>query len=370
MTTDRQKYLELESLRGLAALLVVFYHLPKWNSFLNLGLINNGYLMVELFFVISGFVIFNSYVERINSWRDLFRFQYLRIGRIYPVHLLFLLLFMGVEVLKYISINVGGVDDLKVKPFSTNNFQALIEQIFLLQSVLPNGHDTTYNPPAWSISVEYYTYLIFALVVLFFKKYRMVVFFAFATFSLILLMWGLTFEFQNLFRCLAGFFIGCVANHFIRIRTIKPTKHISLLAGILFLIFLHIKNPNDMDFLAYPIAGMLVLSLVAVPDGTLNTFLNHRFLHWLGEISYSVYMSHVFIIWLLSQILIRVLKRPGTTALGAVPLSIGETIIAILLVIVSVLVASQMIYKFIEKPIRERSRRFLFRFREKTDVME
>ena len=67
----RQKINELESLRGLAALLVVFFHVPKWNSALNVGIINNGYLMVELFFVLSGFVIFNSYGDNIKSTRDL-----------------------------------------------------------------------------------------------------------------------------------------------------------------------------------------------------------------------------------------------------------------------------------------------------------
>lgn len=51
------KIKELESIRGLAAFLVVFYHLPKWNPILDIRLVNNGYLMVHLFFVLSGFVI-------------------------------------------------------------------------------------------------------------------------------------------------------------------------------------------------------------------------------------------------------------------------------------------------------------------------
>ena len=54
---------ELESIRGIAAFLIVFFHLPKWNPILDIGLVNNGYLMVELFFVLSGFVIFRAKVE-------------------------------------------------------------------------------------------------------------------------------------------------------------------------------------------------------------------------------------------------------------------------------------------------------------------
>jgi peptidoglycan/LPS O-acetylase OafA/YrhL len=57
----KEKIEELESIRGLAALLVVFFHIPIENSYLDIGIIKNGYLMVDLFFVLSGFVIYNSY---------------------------------------------------------------------------------------------------------------------------------------------------------------------------------------------------------------------------------------------------------------------------------------------------------------------
>ena len=40
---------ELESIRGLAAFLVVFYHLPKWSPILGIGLVNNDYLMFHLY---------------------------------------------------------------------------------------------------------------------------------------------------------------------------------------------------------------------------------------------------------------------------------------------------------------------------------
>ena len=90
---NSKKIEELESIRGLAALLVVFFHIPKWNPILNIGIINNGYLMVEVFFVLSGFVIFNAYTNKINTSKDLLRFQFLRLGRLYPVHLTFLLFF-------------------------------------------------------------------------------------------------------------------------------------------------------------------------------------------------------------------------------------------------------------------------------------
>ena len=89
-----EKILELESIRGLAAVLIFFFHIPKWNPLLNIGIINNGDLVVELFFVLSGFVIYRTYENKIFNVKDLLRFQFLRFGRLYPVHFLFLLVFI------------------------------------------------------------------------------------------------------------------------------------------------------------------------------------------------------------------------------------------------------------------------------------
>jgi peptidoglycan/LPS O-acetylase OafA/YrhL len=96
------KIIELESIRGVAALLVVLFHIPGWHpSFYYIGFIRNSNLMVDLFFVLSGFVIYKAYSVKIQNKMDLFRIQFLRFGRLYPVHLLLLLLFQGVEFAKY-----------------------------------------------------------------------------------------------------------------------------------------------------------------------------------------------------------------------------------------------------------------------------
>lgn len=68
MTTTLQqptKIHELESIRGIAALLIVVHHIPSWNAlFYDITIIKNASLMVELFFVLSGFVIFKAYSEK------------------------------------------------------------------------------------------------------------------------------------------------------------------------------------------------------------------------------------------------------------------------------------------------------------------
>lgn len=198
---------ELESIRGLAALLIVLFHIPSWNAhFYDYNFIRNGYLMVELFFVLSGYVIYSAYSNKISNKIELLRFQFLRFGRLYPVHLLYLGIFLFVEVVKYIAQNKFGIFSPNTQAFRENNLIALIQNIFLLQAIGPTGNATTFNYPSWSISVEFYTYLLFGLIVLLSNKIKNRVFFVICLISLILLMTQNTFGFGELLRCYAGFF--------------------------------------------------------------------------------------------------------------------------------------------------------------------
>jgi len=63
-------FVPLESLRGVAALIVVVYHAVWLNPVTNSRFFMNGALMVDFFFVLSGFVIFHSYGDRLSSFRD------------------------------------------------------------------------------------------------------------------------------------------------------------------------------------------------------------------------------------------------------------------------------------------------------------
>ena len=61
------RFIALDGLRVVAAPFIVFYHLQVSNHVTHVQLIRNGYLAVDLFFILSGFVIYSSYSSRINS---------------------------------------------------------------------------------------------------------------------------------------------------------------------------------------------------------------------------------------------------------------------------------------------------------------
>lgn len=353
---------ELESIRGLAALLIVFHHIPKWNPILDTKIINNGYLMVELFFVLSGFVIFSAYANKIGDKRDLLRFQFLRFGRLYPVHLLFLFIFIFIELAKYFSqLKLGFISNTPA--FRENNLTAIVEQIFLIQSIGPTGNDVTFNGPAWSISVEFYTYFIFGLIVLLLGRAKNILFTLLATTSLLMLMTHLTFGFDDFLRCIAGFFVGCL--------TANVTKHIKktlsncipLAALSAIICFLQFKTSKDFDLLIYFLTAALIASLVLSQQSLLKKILLLKPLTWLGAISYSVYMSHSAILVALHQVMRFILKRPlimGADGKSIPQLSQSETIIVWTLITMIILIVSALVYNFIELPMRKKSRSFAF----------
>jgi peptidoglycan/LPS O-acetylase OafA/YrhL len=96
----------------------------------------------------------------------------------------------------------------------------------------------------------------------------------------------------------------------------------------------------------------------------LNKFLNFKPLIWLGTFSYSIYMSHASIIWMVLMIFKFVLRRPVITNIinGKIVrhLSMIDSIIAFFVIVVCVLFISAIMYIIIEKPLREKSRSFAF----------
>jgi peptidoglycan/LPS O-acetylase OafA/YrhL len=94
--TERQKYTTLNGLRGIAAIAIAIRHCPHF--FVGFGL-PGSFLSVDLFFVLSGFVISMAYEDRFRAGMTTFEFMRLRLIRLYPLYLLGVSLGLPVAVL-------------------------------------------------------------------------------------------------------------------------------------------------------------------------------------------------------------------------------------------------------------------------------
>ena len=360
MENQSNKIEALDSIRGIAALLVVLFHVPLWHPALTSPLIRNGYLMVELFFVLSGFVIYSAYANRIASIKDLMRFQFLRLGRLYPVHFLFLLVYLLIELAKYLAQQKMGIASATTQPFKENNLSAFFYQLFLVQAIGPTGYAGTFNGPAWSISVEFYTYLLFGLITLYCTRFKHVAFVLISLVAIYLLSMNEAHGYEYLLRCWAGFFLGCMLALFRQTKVLVLPSWVGLLAFLALLVYLAYKPFRVYDTWVFLFASLLIVATVFNQKGWFKRVLNVRPLTWLGDISYSLYMSHYAILWVANQVLRMVFHKTDIVIAGiSVPqLTLPEAVVCYVLVLGLILLVSAGVYQWVEKPLRAQSRRW------------
>jgi peptidoglycan/LPS O-acetylase OafA/YrhL len=398
---QRQFFSSLDSLRGIAALIVAIYHIRWMNPFYNWGLIRNGYLMVDFFFVLSGFIIFHSYRHKILNGGNLGRFMWLRAGRLYPLHFVILITFLGIEGLKWIKEFVTGSIG-ETSAFSINNGSAFLTNLFLVQA-LGLHHSSTFNSASWSISTEFYTYLIFALVLLFARtslaQITTSIFLVSMSTWIILCAHKTDLDFTydyGIFRCVASFFIGVMTYKMYELLSRRAGTRekgklsttiysMAILAGIV--IFLFGKERGYTDFFLPPFFALLILSITLAPSSLLAGILNLKPLTWLGKVSYSIYMVQAVVLTVFHNILEFIFKVPllsssssdglrtenlvNTTTYQSVGVSTKLHFALFCLAVVTILILSHFTYTWIEAPFRNRSKELAERWfpREGKQVM-
>ena len=145
---------QLTTLRFFAAMYVLVFHsgtsMLERNGMTGpaLNLLKNGYLGVSFFFILSGFILTHSYLGRLSTGPDLKRFAIARFARIYPVYALALLL----------------ATPLEYEPLS--DLPLALATLALVQSWGPASSPAGFfwNSPGWTLSVEFFFYILFPLV--------------------------------------------------------------------------------------------------------------------------------------------------------------------------------------------------------------
>ena len=153
----------LTSLRGLAALLVVFFHAKELMADplpgLFAPLVENGYLAVDFFFVLSGFIISYRYADHFKQF-DLSvykNFMIKRVARVYPLHFFVMLLYLSIPFMYWITDRALSSDRWQMLAFFSK--LAMVDTWWL-------GYEFSWNVPSWSISAEFMAYLVFPLLVI------------------------------------------------------------------------------------------------------------------------------------------------------------------------------------------------------------
>jgi len=339
------RYEALDGLRGIAAIMVIFYHysLPFFDPtgvFRNQFFVSTSYAFVDLFFVLSGFVIAANYLNKINSLTDLRNYAAKRFARLYPLLLFTVIIYMGLKGYALFTEFTFDTAGYGWKDYLID----ILEPLTFLNSTTIISSTAGMNPPSWSISAEMIAYLVFGCIVLLFKRAKWP--------HLVLIVLAVLFILDQrrymfasdygFVRGILGFSTGVLAFQLKTVRKLFSGFHEWVFMVLLILSFyqIHHSSTELTNLLLSPLYfyGIMVFSN---ESGLLSRGLKTPLLQFLGKISYSVYLMHFIILWAFYQFAWNVMGLEPSTGLGY---------LGIVLVLLAVVIISHFTYKWIERP--------------------
>jgi peptidoglycan/LPS O-acetylase OafA/YrhL len=307
MTVQKIYLPPLTGLRALAALWVLLLHLNHaLTAFFGTipfftPVIEEGYQGVDLFFALSGFVIAQGYADRLRQFNWAVYRDYLRarLARIYPLHLLMLLCVLALvkfAPLFGFSINRGN-------DYSWFDF---VRNIFLVQA-WQFPVEVNWNQLAWSISAEWFAYLLTPLfVALIWARQRRMALLVMAVFFLSIAPMAAAFHIDSrpsayaLFRIIGAFGAGMIANRLFREIRI-PLNAFLMLVLVFLAAYLQQKMLCGINYMTVPFSVLLIYAL-AQQRGDLSRLLSTKFFDYCGRVSYSLYITQFVVLMLVKKV--------------------------------------------------------------------
>jgi peptidoglycan/LPS O-acetylase OafA/YrhL len=379
LAEERGEIRQLTGLRLFAAAWVVLFHFEFTHGAVlarvlapTFPFVTTGAMGVDLFFVLSGFVIAYTYLDRVGprlSGRVASRFLWARVCRIWPVYALVSTAFLGFLLFKQWYWGVDSPAYQSEQP--ALDVWSWLRQMTLTQLWDRPWHDgASFVGPAWSVSAEMSAYVLFPITALLFYRLRRAPVWllgaaavaVMAPESVLCLVTGSPyFAFSWLARITAGFSSGVLV--YLVVRNIARTERVRRVAARL-----------SWTLVALVVVGLLVgswlgpvmplnsterggvvlvlfpplVGALALASGRLTNLLSSPFAVHGGRISYSLYLVHVptFEVFWTAQERLGALQHDNLLSTLLTPL-----------VLLAVFALAHLLYRYVEEPARRALRR-------------
>jgi len=329
------RYETLDALRGIAAFSVVLWH---WQWFFSVQpffwllapLYRHGGWAVQMFFSISGFVLFYLYADAIAQRRvTLSTFVNYRFSRLYPLHLLTLLI---VTALQTVYFSQHGV----FFAYQVNDARHFVLQL-LLASNWSQQSPFSFNGPIWSLSIEVLLYAMFFVLAFARLAYPMII-------AGLALVGALINRDYNYIGCgMLSFFSGGLCFFLVRrwrtehqIDWTTALSSAAVIIGAIVIQRIRLDSSISERFTVVVTFPAIIVALT-INEDRLKAILSH--LRWFGDISYSSYLIH----FPLALLLVTVAKYSGIALKPSSP----WLLLAYLLVLVALSLVS---FRYFEAP--------------------
>lgn len=351
-----RKLPSIQALRGIALLGVIGFHLlfieKKYSGgdFLLPNFLYLGQSGVDLFFVISGFIMVTVTKDRFTLDGKVIRFLWGRLTRIYPTYWFYFFLTLAVFLIKPDWVNASQGHQIQ-----------LIPSFFLLPS-----HQLPLVMVAWSLIHELWFYLIFSIFLCFRECFLLP----------LLLIWGTTITTINLFVTVTDFSgIALIAFHAYSLEFImgalaalffyqEYAAKLSVRSVIVIItLILSIGFPMIYAFdileqeslvracVMGTLYGFLVYSVARLEQ--LNQFSLPKPLQFLGDISYTVYLSHVLVLSAIGRLWLMATPAPN---------NLLDNALVCLAMLAAVVGYGWVGYRLVEHPLLQTSHRLRTRW--------
>ena len=338
---------EIDGLRALAVIPVVLFHT-------GVEIFSGGFVGVDVFFVISGYLITTLLIEDIENKKfSIINFYERRARRILPA---FFFMVFSCLIIGWFILTPYFYRDLFQTSFAISIFSSNV-LLFIKSGYFDSVSQLKPFLHTWSLAVEEQYYILFPILLIMFWKLgkNATLFFLSVLFiiSLLLSEWLLNYDSKANFYLLPSraweLLAGSIAAFIAQKRSIKKNNILALvgLSAIFFSIFLYDeKTPSPSFYTVIPVLGVVLLILFGSRETLVARFLGAKPLVWIGLLSYSIYLWH--------QPLLSFLRH---SVLGE-PSNFQYLFTNILIILVS-----YFSWKYIERPFRNKgkfNRKFIF----------
>jgi peptidoglycan/LPS O-acetylase OafA/YrhL len=328
---------ELESLqflRFVAILLVILAHLPTVQQNSALSFLGGGAIGVDIFFIISGFIMMYVTSSKTNSLSFFLR----RFLRIAPLNIFFTLIIILISYYLYVTPEFGNRETLYHFPYTKVDFIYFLKSIFFIHLF-----ETPINAIAWSLQNEFVFYSLFASC-LFLGINRV---FFFALYGILIILYNIFDGFginniviKYIFQPLMiEFVMGIFLYKLYTMKLFKPSDKVLILFFILIILFFFGKfdaysQGNFYRVLTYGIVSFFIVYIFLIYEDKIKFA---KIFLLFGDASYSMYLTH-WTLFTFSSFFIFSINQINYS-------------LYISLCIIIAFVIGVLIYKFIELPI-------------------
>ncbi|MFV0418419.1 MAG: acyltransferase family protein [Dysgonomonas sp.] len=299
---EPKKYQYIDSLRGIAVLLVILVHIYyvldhtadyfDYNGVF-LKIVRGGAYGVQLFFIVSAFTLMMSHYNRLEEPNRTSNFFIRRFFRIAPMYYLAIIYF---TLDKYLQFNLANPD------FSAVPVRSLLSNVFFTNALIPE-HTNNYVPGGWSVSVEFLFYFTLPFICQKIKSFNSALILFLITLTIAIIVDPYIkahtqfpyFHEYNFFVQLPVFPLGIMAYFYLNKEQheIKPITWV--FTALLLCVFCYVSVPRNIMF------SLVFVLLLIIQSKYKFGLLSNKLLASIGKVSFSMYLVHFAVIYLFNR---------------------------------------------------------------------